>query len=78
MDFVKEWLKRLWNEHSGALVGAGFGLLAAVLMLTINFWRTLLLLLLIGGGALIGYWIHKDGTEGIWLRIAALFTRKRK
>jgi len=75
---VKEWLQQFWQKYSGALVGAGFGLLAAVLMLTINFWRTLLLMLLIGGGALLGWWIHKEGMENVRLRIFALFTRKRK
>ena len=62
---MMKWLRNQWEKRAGVLTGAGIGLLIGILMLTINFWRTLLLALLIGIGAFIGYLYSKNGAEGV-------------
>ncbi|MCL2695043.1 MAG: DUF2273 domain-containing protein [Clostridiales bacterium] len=60
-----KWLTEQWNKRPGVLVGMGLGLVVGILMLTAGFWRTLLLALLIGLGAFIGYLYDKNGTDGM-------------
>lgn len=47
-------IKATIAEHGGRLVGAGLGLATAVLLLTLGFWRTLLILLCVGLGWYFG------------------------
>ena len=51
---MKEQLKTWIQAHMPLLVGMGTGLLIGILMLTIGFFPTLLLLICGGAGALIG------------------------
>ena len=74
---MMDWLRNLWNKHSAVLVGVGVGLLAGILMLTINFWRTLLLLLLCSAGALCGYFIGKHGAAQAFMLFLGLFKGKK-
>lgn len=51
----REEILRLIRAHLFALLGGALGLLAAVLFLTLGFWRTVLIVLLISLGAGIGH-----------------------
>lgn len=48
------WLRDIYTQHKGMVWGAGLGLLLAILVMSINIWRTLLLIIFIGAGVLIG------------------------
>ena len=50
---MKDWIK----SHQGKVIGGVAGLLVAILILTINFWRTLLLFTLIGLGVYLGSYL---------------------
>jgi len=50
MNTFVEYLKR----NKGLLIGITIGLIIGILILTINFWRTLLLAICVGLGALFG------------------------
>ena len=47
-------MKEFFRKYKSVIIGAGIGLVLAVLMLTIGFFKTLLIILLGGVGALIG------------------------
>ena len=68
-----KWIRNQWDKHPGVLVGAGVGLLVALLLLTINFWRTLLLALLLGVGMFVGYLYDKNGADGMKDMIFKIF-----
>ncbi len=61
-----EWLKKTVKANPAKTVGGAVGLVLAILILTINFWRTLLLLILIGTGIYIG---HRVDSEKGFVRI---------
>lgn len=61
-----EWLKKTVKANPAKTVGGVVGLVLAILILTINFWRTLLLLILIGIGIYIG---HRVDSEKGFIRI---------
>ena len=50
----KEDVLRLIRAHLYALVGGALGLIVAVLFLTLGFWRTVLIVVLVALGAGIG------------------------
>jgi uncharacterized membrane protein len=54
-------LKEFLRKYSGRLLGASVGLTAAVLFLTIGFFRTLLILICVGIGYFIG--LFRDSKE---------------
>ncbi|BCP60141.1 DUF2273 domain-containing protein [Streptococcus suis] len=49
------------NQWMYPIIGAGTGLLLAILFLTLGFFKTLLVLVLVGLGAFIGYFVQKAG-----------------
>lgn len=51
---MKDWIKSFVKTNQGKVIGGALGLFVAILVLTINFWRTLLLFLLIGAGVYLG------------------------
>ena len=51
---MKDNIRGFLKTNQGKVAGGVFGLLVAVLIMTINFWRTLLLFLLIGLGVYLG------------------------
>lgn len=53
------------KQHRWTVGLAAYGLLIAILMLTINFWRTLLILLFTGAGFLIGWLMDRGGAEAV-------------
>lgn len=56
-------MKELIFKHKGAFVGGLIGLIIALLILVIGFWKALLVLFLVGGGIVLGMAI--DGNNMI-------------
>jgi uncharacterized membrane protein len=54
-------LKEFLRKYSGRLLGASAGLTAAILFLTVGFWSTLLILICVGIGYVIG--LLRDSKE---------------
>lgn len=50
---------RLIRLNFFKLLGAMTGLAVAILFLTLGFWRTILILLLVAGGAAAGAWLDR-------------------
>ncbi len=55
----KPEIQRLIRLNFFKILGALLGLIAAVLFLTLGFWRTMLILLLTGGGAAAGAFLDR-------------------
>lgn len=51
---MMEQIKAFWSQHRGAILGCVTGILGAILLLSIGFWRTLLIALLVALGINIG------------------------
>ncbi len=49
--------KAFLRQYFYTILGALLGLVIAVLFMTIGFWRSLLLLVLVGGFAYLGHWL---------------------
>lgn len=60
---LKEYLLDLFSKNQGKIIGSLLGLLVAILILTIGFFRTLLIALFV----CVGYYIGKkiDNNEDI-------------
>ena len=56
---MKDWIKSFVKTNQGKVIGGAIGLVVAVLILTINFWRTLVLFLLVGLGVYLGSHIDR-------------------
>ncbi|MDR3085786.1 MAG: DUF2273 domain-containing protein [Christensenellaceae bacterium] len=52
--------KALFQRYFFTVLMAALGLLAAILFLTLGFWRGLVLLALVAGGAALGYWLDQS------------------
>lgn len=50
---------RLLRLNFFKLLGALVGLIIAVLLLTLGFWRTILITLCVGGGTIAGAWLDR-------------------
>lgn len=74
---MTEFLKKLMTEHKWTLLFVAVALIAGILILTINFWRTLLLLLLVTTAILLGYLMDKDGIDGIKEFFVRIFRRRK-
>ncbi len=59
----KESFYRFYTEHKWTVWLVALGLLIGILILTINFWRTLLLIVLVGVCFLVGSLMDKGGWE---------------
>ena len=59
----KERFYHFYTEHKWTVWLVALGLLIGILILTINFWRTLLLMILVGVCFLIGSLMDKGGWE---------------
>ncbi len=62
---MKEELKQFWKEHRRVIIGIAIGLVVGILILTINFWKTLLLAICI----LVGYIIASKNMRYRALRL---------
>ncbi|MDP2892205.1 MAG: DUF2273 domain-containing protein [Bacillota bacterium] len=65
---MKEEIKQFWKEHRGKIVWCTIFLILAILILTINFWRTLLIVVMVS----IGYFIASRETR---LKLLTLLDR---
>ncbi len=74
---MKERFLSFLEKNKFRLIGGAVGLVIAVLMLTINFWRTLLLCCLTAVGCLIGISFEPNGREKIASVLAAILPKKR-
>lgn len=68
LEFVK--------NHKFTVLFVALGLVLAILFFTIGFWRTLLLLVIIGLCFLIGYLLDQGGPDGIKEFFNKLFSKK--
>ena len=71
----KEDVLRLIRAHLYALVGGALGLIVAVLFLTLGFWRTALIVVLVALGAGIG--ALADRGRRLWDVVARFFPKDR-
>lgn len=72
---MEEW-KKFLAEYKWRIIGVAFGLLLAILMLTVGFWRTLLLFLIVGVCFFIGAMLDEGGRAKLASFFASLFTKK--
>ena len=68
LEFVK--------NHKFTVLFVAIGLVLTILFFTIGFWRTLLLLVILGLCFLIGYLLDQDGPDGIKEFFNKLFSKK--
>ena len=71
----KKDVLRLIRAHLYALVGGALGLIVAVLFLTLGFWRTVLIVVLVALGAGIG--ALADRGRRLWDVVARFFPKDR-
>ena len=71
----KEDVLRLIRAHLYALVGGALGLIVAVLFLTLGFWRTVLIVVLVALGAGIG--ALADRGRRLWDVVVRFFPKDR-
>ena len=70
LDFCK--------EHRWTVLLVCIGLVFAILFMTIGFWRTLLLVLLVGAAFVIGMLLDRNGVDGVKAFFAKLFSKGEK
>ncbi|MDO4543213.1 MAG: DUF2273 domain-containing protein [Clostridia bacterium] len=75
---MKDFFKTLLIEHKWLLLFVFVALIIGVLILTINFWRTLLILLLVAIAAIFGYLMDRGGIENVKAMFARIFSRRSK
>ncbi len=73
MDKFREF----FQAHKFAVIFAVIGVVLAVLFMTLGFWRTLLLIVLIAVCFFIGLLLDQNGVDGLKAFFARLFTRKK-
>ncbi len=65
------------KSHKWAIIMAVFGLLLAILLITVGFWKTLLLFAVVGLCFVVGYLLDKDGPDGVKSFFGNLFKSKK-
>ncbi len=71
-----EELKTLLKEYKWRIIGIAAGIVLAILLFTIGFWRTLLLLALVAVCYVIGRHLDNGGKEELDKAIGRLFSKK--
>ena len=71
-----EELKALLKEYKWRIIGIVAGIVLAILLFTIGFWRTLLLLALVAICYVIGRHLDNGGKEELDKAIGRLFSKK--
>lgn len=74
---MKEFFTNLFKNHKWTLLLIAVAVILGILILTINFWRTLLLTVLISIAVLFGYLIDKGGLAAVKAFFASIFSKKR-
>jgi len=64
-------------KHKFAGILSVIGLIVAILLFTIGFWRTIVLVLILALCFLIGYLLDQSGPEGIREFFNKLFSKKQ-
>ena len=72
MNGVLEFVK----NHKFTVLFVAIGLVLTILFFTIGFWRTLLLLVILGLCFLIGYLLDQGGPDSIKEFFTKLFSKK--
>ena len=65
------------KEHRWSIILVAMGLLLAILLMTIGFWKTLLLIAVVGLCFIVGYILDKDGPDGVKSFFGNLFKSKK-
>ena len=71
-----EELKAMFKEYKWRVIGIVAGVVLAVLLFTIGFWRTLLLFALVAVCYVIGRHLDNGGKEELDKAIGRLFSKK--
>lgn len=71
-----EELKALLKEYKWRVIGIVAGIVLAILLFTIGFWRTLLLFALVALCYVIGRHLDNGGKEELAKAISGLFGKK--
>lgn len=74
MNNFEEFLR----EHKFTILFVLGGLVLAVLLITIGFWRTLLLTAILAVCFFLGYLMDKNGADGVRGFFGRLFARDKK
>ena len=69
--------KSFFREHKWAILLVAAGLLVAVLLLTIGFWKTLLRFAILLLCLLVGMLLDKNGPEGVKSFFGSLFSKDK-
>lgn len=59
---VEDALRNLWEHHTNSVIAVIVALILFLLFLGIGFWRTLLLLILVGIGLVVGLYLDGNRT----------------
>lgn len=66
---------RFCQTHKWTILCIAIGLLSVILLLTIGFWKTLLIFVVIALCAVIGYLLDKGGVEAVGRFFDKLFEK---
>jgi uncharacterized membrane protein len=61
-------LSELLVKHRGKTIGVGLGLIASILLVSFGFWKTLLIVLCIALGYLLGKRVDDEKNIEEWLK----------
>lgn len=73
---MMEWMKKMFAEHRWVCLCVLGALILGLLLLTIGFFKTLLLLLLVGAAGGLGYLLDKGGWPAVEAFFHNLFGKK--
>ena len=74
MDKLKAFIK----DHPWTVLLVVLGIIVAVLLLTIGFFKTLLIAAIVGGCFCIGRALDRNGGEELKNKVSSLFSKKDK
>ena len=58
----------LLEENRGKVIGIGLGLIAAILFVTLGFWKTVFVIVCIAAGYFIGKKLDENDSFDNWMR----------
>lgn len=70
-----EKFQEFCKTHKWTIICVGVGLIFGILFMTIGFWRTLLLIVLLSICFLIGYLLDKGGVLGVQRFFKKIFSK---
>lgn len=69
-------LKKFWDNHRFAVILVVFGLILTILLITIGFWKTLLLFGIVGLCLLVGILLDRGGIDEVKRFFSEPFKKK--